>query len=213
VEGGARRIRSGEALWIIRQDSKPVHCSHAGPLVYFAPSPSHTIHFLFSENFGARMKKLMLTIALMVNGSVSAQTWRADNGDGTFSNPLFYDEFSDPDLIRVGEDYYLTGATMHSMPGDCLCFFQGPGELKAPRLCVRPFRPRTGVPVGRWEGCILPGHLGAMLSLSQRGFLHLLQRQPALHATVPRQESFWSLDSHRAKSLLPQPLSPLRYGR
>jgi xylan 1,4-beta-xylosidase len=63
------------------------------------------------------MKKLMLTIALMVNGSVSAQTWRADNGDGTFSNPLFYDEFSDPDLIRVGEDYYLTGATMHSMPG------------------------------------------------------------------------------------------------
>jgi xylan 1,4-beta-xylosidase len=63
------------------------------------------------------MKKLMLTIALMVNGSVSAQTWRADNGDGTFSNPLFYDEFSDPDLIRVGEDYCLTGTTMHSMPG------------------------------------------------------------------------------------------------
>jgi xylan 1,4-beta-xylosidase len=117
VEGGARRIRSGEALWIIRQDSKPVHCSHTGPLVFFAPSPSHTIHFLFSENFGARMKKLMLTIALMVNGSVSAQTWRADNGDGTFSNPLFYDEFSDPDLIRVGEDYCLTGTTMHSMPG------------------------------------------------------------------------------------------------
>jgi xylan 1,4-beta-xylosidase len=63
------------------------------------------------------MKKLILIITLMVNGSVSAQTWRADNGDGTFSNPLFYDEFSDPDLIRVGEDYYMTGTTMHSMPG------------------------------------------------------------------------------------------------
>jgi xylan 1,4-beta-xylosidase len=63
------------------------------------------------------MKKLMLIIALMVNGAVSAQTWRADIGDGTFSNPLFYDEFSDPDLIRVGEDYYMTGTTMHSMPG------------------------------------------------------------------------------------------------
>src|SRR5688572_28315783 len=45
------------------------------------------------------------------------ETWSADNGDGTFTNPLFYDEFSDPDLIRVGEDYYLTGTTMHSMPG------------------------------------------------------------------------------------------------
>lgn len=46
-----------------------------------------------------------------------ARTWTADNGDGTFTNPLFYDEFSDPDLIRVGDDYYLTGTTMHAMPG------------------------------------------------------------------------------------------------
>jgi xylan 1,4-beta-xylosidase len=27
------------------------------------------------------------------------------------------DEFSDPDMIRVGSDYYLTGTTMHTMPG------------------------------------------------------------------------------------------------
>lgn len=45
------------------------------------------------------------------------QTWTADNGNGTYSNPLFYDEFSDPDLIRVGRDFYLTGTTMHAMPG------------------------------------------------------------------------------------------------
>lgn len=45
------------------------------------------------------------------------QTWSADNGNGTFSNPLFYDEFSDPDLIRVGNDFYLTGTTMHALPG------------------------------------------------------------------------------------------------
>jgi xylan 1,4-beta-xylosidase len=45
------------------------------------------------------------------------KTWLADNGNGTFSNPLFYEEFSDPDLIRVGSDYYLTGTTMHAMPG------------------------------------------------------------------------------------------------
>jgi xylan 1,4-beta-xylosidase len=49
--------------------------------------------------------------------SVAGKTWVADNGNGTFTNPLFYDEFSDPDLIRVGDDYYLTGTTMHTMPG------------------------------------------------------------------------------------------------
>jgi xylan 1,4-beta-xylosidase len=47
----------------------------------------------------------------------SPRTWTADNGNGTFSNPLFYDEFSDPDMIRVGDDFYLTGTTMHAMPG------------------------------------------------------------------------------------------------
>ena len=45
------------------------------------------------------------------------KTWMADNGNGTFTNPIFYDEFSDPDIIRVGNDYYLTGTTMHAMPG------------------------------------------------------------------------------------------------
>ena len=48
---------------------------------------------------------------------LQAPTWTADNGNGTFTNPLFYDEFSDPDMIRVGDDYYLTGTTMHAMPG------------------------------------------------------------------------------------------------
>jgi beta-xylosidase len=50
-------------------------------------------------------------------GPVRPTTWTADNGNGTYTNPLFYEEFSDPDVIRVGEDYYLTGTTMHSMPG------------------------------------------------------------------------------------------------
>ena len=47
----------------------------------------------------------------------SAQSWTADNGNGTYTNPLFYDEFSDPDIIRVGDDYYLAGTTMHTVPG------------------------------------------------------------------------------------------------
>ena len=48
---------------------------------------------------------------------LSTKTWTPDNGNGTFTNPLFYDEFSDPDLIRVGDWFYLTGTTMHAMPG------------------------------------------------------------------------------------------------
>lgn len=64
------------------------------------------------------MKHLILLVALaMLAISMPARAWLADNGNGTFTNPLFYDEFSDPDLIRVGDDFYLTGTTMHTFPG------------------------------------------------------------------------------------------------
>lgn len=58
-----------------------------------------------------------ITLLVTANAQSTNATWTADNGNGTYTNPLFYDEFSDPDIIRVGDDYYLTGTTMHSMPG------------------------------------------------------------------------------------------------
>ena len=48
--------------------------------------------------------------------STAPMHWTADNGNGTYSNPLFYEEFEDPDVIRVGDDYYLAGTTMHMNP-------------------------------------------------------------------------------------------------
>ena len=54
----------------------------------------------------------MLLAAAAISRSSGApadhRSWAADNGNGAYSNPLFYDEFSDPDMIRVGSDYYLT---------------------------------------------------------------------------------------------------------
>ena len=60
---------------------------------------------------------VLAAAALALSSPIASQTWKADNGNGTYTNPLFFDEFSDPDLIRVGSDFYLTGTTMHSMPG------------------------------------------------------------------------------------------------
>lgn len=63
------------------------------------------------------MRHLLLSFLVLTCLAVSAQSWTADNGNGTFTNPLFYDEFSDPDILRVGDDYYLAGTTMHTVPG------------------------------------------------------------------------------------------------
>ena len=53
----------------------------------------------------------------VIGTQAQPKSWTADNGNGTFTNPLFYDEFSDPDILRVGDDYYLAGTTMHAVPG------------------------------------------------------------------------------------------------
>jgi len=53
-------------------------------------------------------------IAQMCNNS---KGWTADNGNGTFTNPLFFEDTPDPTMIRVGVDYYLTCSSMHFMPG------------------------------------------------------------------------------------------------
>jgi len=41
----------------------------------------------------------------------------SDNGDGTYTNPLIHADFPDPDVIRVGDVYYMVSTTMHIFPG------------------------------------------------------------------------------------------------
>jgi len=66
------------------------------------------------------MKRIIIVSCIFFTVAVfqaTGQSWTADNGNGTYTNPLFFDEFSDPDMIRVGDDFYLTGTTMHTVPG------------------------------------------------------------------------------------------------
>ena len=52
------------------------------------------------------MKHLFsIILGLLSFCQLQAQSWTADNGNGNFTNPLFYDEFTDQDLIRVGKEY------------------------------------------------------------------------------------------------------------
>src|SRR5690606_30356583 len=66
---------------------------------------------------GRLLRLLLLLACALPMGTAQAASWSADNGNGSFTNPLFYDEFSDPDLIRVGDWFYMTGTTMHAVPG------------------------------------------------------------------------------------------------
>jgi beta-xylosidase len=41
----------------------------------------------------------------------------SDNGNGTYTNPVIFADFPDPDVIRVGDVYYMSTTTMHIFPG------------------------------------------------------------------------------------------------
>jgi len=45
------------------------------------------------------------------------QVWTADQGDGTYVNPIINADFPDPDVIRVDDTYYLASTTMYHFPG------------------------------------------------------------------------------------------------
>lgn len=42
--------------------------------------------------------------------------WIADQGDGTYKNPILYTDYSDPDAIRVGDDYFMIASSFCNTP-------------------------------------------------------------------------------------------------
>ena len=64
---------------------------------------------------------IFLCVIGIVNGQKSSnyvsKVWVADNGDGTYKNPIIHADYSDPDVIRVGDDYYLVASSFNYVPG------------------------------------------------------------------------------------------------
>jgi beta-xylosidase len=43
--------------------------------------------------------------------------WQPDQGDGTYKNPVLFADYSDPDVIRSGGDFYLIASSFNCAPG------------------------------------------------------------------------------------------------
>ncbi len=47
----------------------------------------------------------------------SGLVWVSDLQDGTYQNPVLYADYSDPDVIRVGSDFFMVASSFNYMPG------------------------------------------------------------------------------------------------
>lgn len=60
---------------------------------------------------------LLAVTQLYAQDNSVSQVWVADNGDGTYKNPILHADYSDPDVIRIGTDYYMTASSFTCTPG------------------------------------------------------------------------------------------------
>jgi len=72
------------------------------------------------------MKKCICCLFFLINAfvfgqgnsdAVSKSVRFADNGDGTYKNPIINSDYSDPDVIRVGDKFYMTASSFNCIPG------------------------------------------------------------------------------------------------
>ena len=64
--------------------------------------------------------RLLITLLFTCCGlhrAIAQQAWSPDNGDGTFTNPILWGDWPDPDVIRVNHRFYMVSTSMHYVPG------------------------------------------------------------------------------------------------
>ncbi|MBN2610336.1 MAG: glycoside hydrolase 43 family protein [Bacteroidales bacterium] len=61
------------------------------------------------------MKKSPLLLLLFV-AQLQAQQWTPDLGNGKYKNPVIWADYSDPDVIKVGDDFYMTASSFNCVP-------------------------------------------------------------------------------------------------
>ncbi|MBU1101860.1 MAG: glycoside hydrolase 43 family protein [Bacteroidetes bacterium] len=64
---------------------------------------------------------IFLIIACSIGGQTRDEAnnnlFTSDNFDGTYSNPIIHADYSDPDVIRVEDDFYLVSSSFSQFPG------------------------------------------------------------------------------------------------
>lgn len=79
----------------------------------------------------------------------------SDNGDGTYTNPLIFADFPDPDVIRVGNVYYMVSTTTHIFPGATLLKSY---DLVNWEYCSNPLEKIESSACFNLDGCNRYGH-------------------------------------------------------
>jgi beta-xylosidase len=77
-----------------------------------ARSPRSGLHTIFTV-----LLLLGFTSGPTAAGQSVSRTWVSDLRNGSYKNPILHADYSDPDAIRVGDDFYMTASSFDAVPG------------------------------------------------------------------------------------------------
>ena len=98
-----------------------------------------------------------------------SEVWVADNGNGTYKNPIIYADYLDPDVVRVGEDYYMTA----------------PNFSASTKISLYPEEAKKG----KTAGLIIMGMDYATVSISHKEKGYYLLQTEAINAVKGTEET------------------------
>lgn len=70
-----------------------------------------------SARWRAGARGVVFGVAAWLLLAAPARAWQPDNGDGSYTNPPLWADYPDPDVIRVGDDFYFATTTFANAPG------------------------------------------------------------------------------------------------
>ncbi|PTB97299.1 glycoside hydrolase [Marivirga lumbricoides] len=59
----------------------------------------------------------VLMVAPLAAQQKLSEVWVADLGNGKYQNPILHADYSDPDVVKVGDDFYMTSSSFNAVPG------------------------------------------------------------------------------------------------
>jgi beta-xylosidase len=63
------------------------------------------------------VRKILIIVFIVCIQQLHAQPWIPDLGNGKYKNPIIYADYSDPDVVKVEDDFFMTASSFNCVPG------------------------------------------------------------------------------------------------
>ena len=84
-------------------------------------------------------------------GAGQTPPWLPDLGDGSYQNPILFADYSDPDAIRVGQDYWLISSSFSHVPGLPILHSRDLVNWTLVNHALPTLGPAEGIPTGHFD--------------------------------------------------------------